>query len=116
MVHMRVSQPLVFDDVFARRAGLVGAAECVLALLVLTVVCCCAQVFAQQLRWPFGSCAVLMPAQLPRCARALSHPLCPMASRLGVGPNPSPASRCHGRQHGRHKHRELFRAWGIAVA
>ena len=79
------------------------------------MVCCCAQVCVQILRRLCGFCAVSVVSQPPRCMHALSPPPCPVASPLGFGSNPASATGCHDDQHGRHKHRELFRAWRIAV-
>ena len=73
--------------------------QCVSTLLVLSVVCCCAQVCFQMSRWLFGSCKVSMVSQPPWCMHALSPPPCPVASPLGFGSNAASLTRCHDDQH-----------------
>ena len=116
LVHLWVFHPSVFDFGVALCTGFVGSTECVLALLVLTVVCRCALVCAQQLCRLFLSCAVFMIAQ--------PHGACMVCARSRVpehlGPIPglpkTTTSRCHALQRGNRKQRELWRRSRIAVA
>ena len=72
LVHLWVLHPSVFDFGAAPCTGFVGSSKCVLALLVLPVVCRCALVFVQQLCRLFLSCAVFMLAQ-PHGACTVSY-------------------------------------------
>ena len=116
LVHLWVFHPSVFDFGVAFCTGFVGSTECVLALLVLTVVCRCALVCAQQLRRLCRSCAVFVLAQPHGACMLCARSRAPEHLAPSSGRRKSPASRCHALQHGRRKHRELWRVCRIAAA
>ena len=116
LVHLWVFHPSVFDFAVAPCTGFVGSTECVLALLVLTVVCRCALVCAQQVHGLCRSCAVFMLAQPYGAYMLCARSRAPEHLSPSSGRRKSPTSRCHALLHGRRKHRELCRVCRIAVA
>ena len=115
LAHLPVFHPSVLDFGDVPCAGFVGSTECVLALLVLKVVCRCDLVCAQHVCRLFLACAVFMIVQ--------PHGACMVCARSRapehLGPIPghpkTTASRCHALQRGNRKQRELWRRSRIAV-
>ena len=115
LVHLWVFQPSVFDAGAVPCTGFASSTECVLALLVMTVVCRCDLVCVQQLCRLFLSCAVFMIVQPHGACMVCARSRAPEQLGPSSGHRKTTTIRCHALQRGNRKQRELWRRSRITV-